>query len=221
MNIRALPIFLVLLSFGIGGEKCFGQELVSISGKITDIETGEKLSGVTVFERTTGKGTVSNSLGEYSFQLPQGSYRIQFQYLGYSDESIRIRLNQNLRLPIEMQKNTTQIEAVTVQAERADHNITSTEISVEKLTMKQVERIPVIMGEMDIMKTIQLLPGITSIAEGRSGYIVRGSGIDQNLILMDGMPVYYSSHMQGLYSVFNADAVSGLTVYKGGIPAHF
>ena len=113
------------------------------------------------------------------------------------------------------------MRSIDVSGIAPDHNIKSTEISIERLSIRQVEQIPVVMGETDIMKTIQLLPGITSIAEGRSGYIVRGSGIDQNLILMDGMPIYYSSHMQGLYSVFNSDAVKGLTVYKGGVPARF
>ncbi len=216
---RKLSVILLLIA--VYSAEMIGQQSFILSGTITNSESGERLPGVTVFEESTGKGTVSNDEGSYSLHLPKGVYTILFKYVGYADRTITINLNRHMQKDLALREVTTSIDPVLVEAKRADHNVSSTEISVEKLTMKQVERIPVIMGEMDIMKTIQLLPGITSIAEGRSGYIVRGSGIDQNLILMDGMPLYYTSHMQGLYSVFNSDAVNGLTVYKGGIPAHF
>ena len=153
--------------------------------------------------------------------LPKGKYTIKVSYIGYNSIQKEINLNEKLEINFLLDPDPIAMSRIDVSGIAPDHNIKSTEISVERLSIRQVEQIPVVMGETDIMKTIQLLPGITSIAEGRSGYIVRGSGIDQNLILMDGMPIYYSSHMQGLYSIFNSDAVKGLTVYKGGVPARF
>ena len=198
-----------------------GQINLSIDGKITDIKSGLPLAGANVFELKTEKGTSSNSEGEYSLTLPEGTYKIKISYIGYNTIERELVLNKKITIDFALEPDPISMDRIDVSGIAPDHNIKSTEISVERLSIRQVEQIPVVMGETDIMKTIQLLPGITSIAEGRSGYIVRGSGIDQNLILMDGMPIYYSSHMQGLYSVFNSDAVKGLTVYKGGVPARF
>ena len=198
-----------------------GQINLSIDGKITDIKSGLPLAGANVFELISEKGTSSNSEGEYSLTLPEGTYKIKISYIGYNNIEREVVLNKKITIDFALEPDPISMDRIDVSGIAPDHNVKSTEISVERLSIRQVEQIPVVMGETDIMKTIQLLPGITSIAEGRSGYIVRGSGIDQNLILMDGMPIYYSSHMQGLYSVFNSDAVKGLTVYKGGVPARF
>ena len=214
---------MILLSFLF----CFSgvvlaQEKFTISGTVTDAETGETLVGVSVFEKETKKGTMANTSGFYSLTLEKGAHTITYAFVGYEKIEEDIDLNGNITRNVKLSPSRYQVDEVIIKSKRReDENVTSTEVSVEKLDIQQVEKIPVIMGETDIMKTIQLLPGITSVAEGRSGFIVRGSGIDQNLILMDGMPLYYSSHMQGLYSVFNSDAVDKLTVYKGGIPARF
>ena len=213
--------FLVLLVFITNALSSYAQSKYEISGIITDSETGEKLVGVTIYDVTSKKGTVTNKVGYYSLELSKGNYKLLYSYLGYNNTTKNISLSKNTTLNISLQPSAEQIDEVVVSTEAPDHNIRSAEVSVEKLSMKQIERIPVIMGETDIMKTIQLLSGITSISEGQSGYVVRGSGFDQNLILMDDMPIYYSSHMQGLFSVFNSDAVDGLTVYKGGTPARF
>jgi len=197
------------------------QQKFTISGTITDAKTGQNLIGVNVYIKDTSIGTTTNNDGFYSLTLPVSSYTIVYRYMGYETIELKFALTQNISSNIKLSPSAIEGEEVVITSEKPDHNVKSTEISIEKLEMRYVEKIPVIMGETDIFKTIQLLPGITSIAEGRSGFIVRGSGIDQNLILMDGMPLYYSSHMQGLYSIFNSDAVAGLTVYKGGIPAHF
>ena len=199
----------------------FGQDGLTISGKIIDKVSGQDLSGANVFETTTEEGTSTNVEGEYLLLLPEGNYKLKVSYIGYNSIEREVDLNKNITIDFQLEPDPIAMRSINVSGIAPDHNIKSTEVSVERLSIRQVEQIPVIMGETDIMKTIQLLPGITSIAEGRSGYIVRGSGIDQNLILMDGMPIYYSSHMQGLYSVFNSDAVKGLTVYKGGVPARF
>ena len=179
------------------------------------------MAGANIFEIKSERGTASDAEGQYLLSLTKGAYKLKISYIGYNTMQREIALNENIVLDFALIPDPISMSRIDVSGIAPDHNVKSTEISVERLSIRQVEQIPVVMGETDIMKTIQLLPGITSIAEGRSGYIVRGSGIDQNLILMDGMPIYYSSHMQGLYSVFNSDAVKGLTVYKGGVPARF
>ncbi len=214
MKLRYL--FFILLIYSL-----MGQDTFTISGKITDSKTGMALAGANIFEVKSERGTASDAEGQYLLSLTKGAYKLKISYIGYNTMQREIALNENIVLDFALIPDPISMSRVDVSGIAPDHNVKSTEISVERLSIRQVEQIPVVMGETDIMKTIQLLPGITSIAEGRSGYIVRGSGIDQNLILMDGMPIYYSSHMQGLYSVFNSDAVKGLTVYKGGVPARF
>lgn len=197
------------------------QDTFIVSGKITDSKTGMALAGANIFEIESERGTASDAEGQYLLSLQNGAYKLKVSYIGYNTIQREIALNENIALDFALIPDPISMSRIDVSGIAPDHNVKSTEISVERLSIRQIEQIPVVMGETDIMKTIQLLPGITSIAEGRSGYIVRGSGIDQNLILMDGMPIFYSSHMQGLYSVFNSDAVKGLTIYKGGVPARF
>ncbi len=214
MKLRHLTFIVFICSL-------IGQDTFTISGNITDSKTGKALAGANIFEIKSERGTASDTEGQYLFSLPKGNFILKVSYIGYNTMQSEIALNNNIELDFALLPDPISMSRIDVSGIAPDHNVKSTEISVERLSIRQVEQIPVVMGETDIMKTIQLLPGITSIAEGRSGYIVRGSGIDQNLILMDGMPIYYSSHMQGLYSVFNSDAVKGLTVYKGGVPARF
>ncbi len=199
----------------------YSQSKFTLSGTVTDAASGEKLMGATISVKEATGSVISDNKGFYTMTLPQGTYTLAFSYLGFEKMTEQVNLTKDLTKDIRLISSTKTMDEVVVKGKAKDFNIKSTEVSVEKLSIQQIEKIPVIMGETDIFKTIQLLPGITSIAEGRSGFIVRGSGIDQNLILMDGMPLYYSSHMQSLYSVFNGDAVDGLTVYKGGIPARF
>ena len=214
LKLRYLTFILLIYSL-------MGQDTFTISGKITDSKTGMALAGANIYEIKSERGTASDTKGEYLLSLTKGTYKLKVSYIGYNTIQREIALNKNIALDFALIPDPISMSRIDVSGIAPDHNVKSTEISVERLSIRQVEEIPVVMGETDIMKTIQLLPGITSIAEGRSGYIVRGSGIDQNLILMDGMPIYYSSHMQGLYSVFNSDAVKGLTIYKGGVPARF
>jgi len=214
MKLRNLTFILLIYSL-------MGQDRSTISGKITDNKTGMALAGANIFEIKSERGTASDAEGQYLLSLPKGAYKLKVSYIGYNTIQREIELNENIALDFALIPDPISMSRIDVSGIAPDHNVKSTEISVERLSIRQVEQIPVVMGETDIMKTIQLLPGITSIAEGRSGYIVRGSGIDQNLILMDGMPIFYSSHMQGLYSVFNSDAVKGLTIYKGGVPARY
>jgi hypothetical protein len=211
---------IAVVLFFLGIELSYSKEF-QISGTISDSISGEIVFGVTVQEKSLKIGVFTDKKGSFRIMLPEGKRILSISSVGYVSKDIEVKVNINEVLNIKLSPTDLRTDEVNVFGEKKDHNIKSTEISTARINMAQVERIPIIMGETDIFKTIQMLPGITSIAEGRSGFVVRGSGIDQNLILMDGMPLYYSSHMQGLYSVFNSEAVDGLTVYKGGIPARF
>ena len=212
-------IFLVFLCTWIA--TTVHAQAVVLSGRITDSETNEALTGATVVDSVSKKGATTSPQGAFSLQLPPGTHTLIVKFVGYEPQTRTVRLDQNTTLDFPLRKKTNTLGEVQVNAERPDHNVTSTQVSVEKMSIAQMERIPIIMGETDVMKTIQLLPGINSVAEGRAGFIVRGGGLDQNLILMDDMPLYYATHMQGLFSVFNSAAVEGMTIYKGGIPARY
>ncbi|MCU0378387.1 MAG: TonB-dependent receptor [Bacteroidales bacterium] len=197
------------------------QETFTLSGKITDSETGEDLIGATVIVAELAKGAATNSYGFYSLSLPAGNYKIEYSYIGYENKVVELELSKSLVVNIEITPSVMVLDEVVISTERDDKRITSAELGVERLNMKDVNRIPVIFGERDILKTIQLLPGISSSSEGNTGYNVRGGSMGQNLILLDEAPVYSSSHLMGFFSVFNTDAIKDVTVYKGGIPASY
>lgn len=192
-----------------------------LSGIVKDATTGEVLPGVSVFEENTKIGIATNEKGFYSLKLKKGEHQLTFSFIGYEKSVKTINIEKAIKLNVVLNPSAIQLENVVLSAKKTDENITSTEVSIETLNIEQIKKIPIVMGETDIFKTIQMLPGINSVAEGRAGFIVRGGGLDQNLILMDEMPLYYASHQRGLYSVFNAAAVSEMTVYKGGVPARF
>ncbi len=198
-----------------------GQQNYTLSGSVTDAATGEDLIGVTIFDLESSSGSITNSYGFYSLSLPAGWYNIQYSYMGYTTAKHAIELSKNQSFNIELTPSQIALDAVTISAERRDKNITSAEMGVEKLNLRQIAIIPVLFGEKDVLKTIQLLPGISSSGEGSTGFNVRGGSMDQNLILLDEAPLYSASHLLGFFSVFNADALKGVTVYKGGIPAYY
>ncbi|NPD47680.1 TonB-dependent receptor [Lentimicrobium sp. L6] len=204
----------------LAGPSVFAQQF-TISGRITDAENGEDLIGATVWESSSSMGTTSNVYGFYSLSIPEGKHSITYSYMGFEAQTIDVDFNGDKTINIKLLPSSNELEEVEVTSERLDENISSTQMSVEKLNMKQIEKIPVFMGEKDILKTIQLLPGISTTSEGGSGFSVRGGSIDQNLILLDEAPVYSASHLMGFFSVFNSDALKNITVYKGGIPANY
>ncbi len=191
----------------------------TLSGKVTDSETGEDLIGVTVLVIELVTGVATNTYGFYSISLPEGIYTVNFSYMGYEPVERIINFNKKQVINIEITPSVKLIDEVLIFAENPDRKITSAEIGVEKLNLKDIEYIPVLFGEKDILKTIQLLPGISSSVEGSTGFNVRGGSMDQNLILLDEAPVFSASHLMGFFSVFNSDAIKDVTVYKGGIPA--
>ncbi len=198
------------------------QEKFTVSGHVTDETNGEDLIALTVVEPGTTNGAVTNSYGFYSLTLEQGKHQLKFSYIGFQEQIIEVDLQEDdMTLNVKMKTGNLQLNEVTVTGKRKDENLSNVQMGMETLDMKQVEKMPVLLGEKDILKTIQLMPGISSTSEGSSGFSVRGGSTDQNLILLDEAPVYGASHLMGFFSVFNSDAIKGMTVYKGGIPANY
>lgn len=197
------------------------QKKVTISGTIYDKQTTEKLPGASVFIVGQNKGTSANSYGFFSITLPSGKTTLGFSFVGYNMQSLILNLRKDTIFDVALQSSLV-IEEVTVEARKINPGrIESTETGTDMVSMETVKRTPVIGGESDIIKTLQFLPGIKQSQEGTSGISVRGGSPDQNLILLDGVPVYNVSHLFGFLSVFNSDAISQVKMYKGGIPARY
>ena len=208
---------LALLLFGT---TAFAQDF-TLSGYMRDVESGEELLYATVSVEGTTAGVTTNLYGFYSLTLPKGEYKINYSYVGYETQTVDIILDKDMTKDVEMGSGAQQLAEVVVKAKQEDENITNTEVSVVSLDMKKAKKLPVIMGEQDVLKTVQLLPGVSSNSEGGSGFFVRGGETDQNLILLDEAPVYNASHLLGFFSVFNSDALKDVKLYKGGIPAQY
>ena len=199
----------------------FSQASYTLNGYVNDAETGEVLIGATVYVNELNSGTITNSYGFYSLTLAEGEYNIDFRYIGYESSSKEIDLVSNQKLDIELSSLDIQLQDVVVSDVAEDYNVSSVEMSTSKLDISRVAEIPTFLGENDIIKAIQLLPGVSSVGEGASGFNVRGGSVGQNLVLLDEAPVYNSSHLLGFLSVFNPDAVKDLKLYKGGIPSRY
>jgi hypothetical protein len=210
-----ITLLLVLISLSL-----YSQKKYTISGHITDV-SGEVLIGATVYAKNLKAGTATNAYGFYSLTLPEGEYEVEFSYMGMELQEQKINLNKNLTINIKLTETEKVIEEVIITAERKNENVVRTEMSTIKLQAKEIKQIPALFGEVDIIKTLQLLPGIQATGEGFSGFNVRGGSPDQNLILFDEATVYNASHLMGFFSVFNNDAVKDVKVYKGDIPAEF
>ncbi len=200
----------------------FSQTKQTISGIVKNGETGEALIGAAVVvKELSGVGVVSNAYGFYSLTLPRETYTILVQYLGFKTKIFSLLLDKDQIVNFELTPEPIKVGEVVVSGERTNANVTSTEVSAEKLEIDEIKSIPVLLGEKDILKTIQLLPGVQSAGEGGTGFYARGGGIDQNLIVLDEAPVYNSSHLLGFLSVFNSDAIKDVKVITGGIPAEY
>ena len=180
-----------------------GQEKFTISGTVKDSTDGEDLIGVYVsVTNLSGVGTVTNSYGFYSLTLPQGDHTISYSYVGYNTVNKKIVLEKNLVIGLELSNSSEVMAAIEMTAEKENQNLTNTDGSAVRLKPKDIETIPVLFGEKDVLKTVTLLPGVQSAGEGSSGFNVRGGASDQNLILLDEAPVYNASHLLGFFSVF-------------------
>ena len=217
-RLKIYLLFLFLLPIIPG----FAQQKYTISGYIKDGKTGENLIGATVtFKELKGKGTGTNAYGFYSITLPTGHYQMTAQFIGYAPLIQPINLNQSLKQNFSLNEQISTLDEVVVSGQRRDENITKTTMGVQKLNTSEIKNIPVLFGENDVLKTIQLLPGIKPVGEGSSGFNVRGGSSDQNLILLDEATVFNASHLLGFFSVFNSDAIKDITVYKGNEPAEY
>lgn len=215
---KYLPILILSVFIQL---RLSAQTQFTLSGIVTDGESGESLIGATVLATDLGLGTNTNEYGFYSISLPaRDSITVEFSYVGFEKNTRKVALNSHLKLDIELGSGY-ELEEVIVKANSFEEKLNSTEMSIEVITTKEARLIPVLFGESDILKTIQLKPGIPSGAEGTTGLFVRGGGSDQNLIILDEAIVYNANHLFGFFSTFNTDAVKDLKLYKGGFPARY
>ncbi|MDR6967603.1 hypothetical protein J2X31_001615 [Flavobacterium arsenatis] len=198
----------------------FSQEKFTISGTISDSSSNETLIGVNIYAPDLKIGTTTNEYGFYSLTLPKGDHKIEISYVGFQTIIQQISLTKNTKLSIPLDGGGEQLDEVVI-SDKGKTNIRKAEMSVNKLSVETIKKMPVVLGEVDVLKSILLLPGVTNAGEGASGFNVRGGAADQNLILLDEATIYNSSHVFGFFSVFNADAIKELKLYKGGIPARF
>nr|WP_317900265.1 TonB-dependent receptor [Aurantibacillus circumpalustris] len=186
-----------------------------------DASSGEPVIGATINLKNTKFGTISDINGNFSFSASKGKYSLLFTYIGYKTIKQEIKLSQDITLNISFTQSETDLEEVEVSTTKTDENVKSTQMGVVQLEMSEIKKIPAFMGEVDVLKTIQLLPGIKNAGDGNTGFYVRGGGPDQNLILLDGANIYNASHLLGFFSVFNGDAVKSVDLYKGNMPAQY
>lgn len=221
-NLKMKSFFWQLILLVLTSHIVYSQgDNLTVSGYIKDAANGETIIGANVFIEEIGSGTVSNEYGFYSVNLPAGSYTLIFSYVGFDTQMEKVTIAQDIKLDMEIGVHSQELQEVVISSEAANANVSSTEISVNKLDIGTIKKIPSLLGEVEILRSIQLLPGVSSVGEGATGFNVRGGSIDQNLVLLDEAPVYNSSHLFGFFSVFNPDAVKDVKLYKGGIPARY
>ena len=198
----------------------FAQKF-TLSGYVKDASNGEELIGASIYLTELKTGSITNEYGFYSIKINQGTYTVKISYIGYQTITKTVNLNKNQKLNVELPVEGKALEEIVVTSTKPDENVRNIQMSVNKLEMKTIQKIPAFFGEADVIRSIQLLPGVTTVGEGASGFNVRGGNIDQNLILIDEAPVYNSAHALGFFSVFNPDAVKNVKLVKGGIPAEY
>ncbi len=209
-------ILIVLLS-----TLSFSQQKYTLSGSVSEDETGETLIGVNVIIPELKTGATTNEYGFYSITLPQGTYEVTFSSLGFISQTITVNLSESIRQSIRLANDTEQLDEVVIEADVERASIKAPQMSVNTLTAGTIKQIPVVLGESDVIKSILLLPGVTNAGEAASGFNVRGGAADQNLILLDEATIFNSSHLFGFFSVFNPDAIKDVKLFKGGIPARY
>lgn len=217
MPLNKYVIYILILIGSISG---YAQDKFTISGTISDKKNNETLIGVNILVKGTRNFTSSNEYGFYSITLPKGDYELNISYVGYEIIDEKISLTANVSKNFSLTESENLIEEVII-TEKTKTNTRKPEMSVNKLSINTIKQMPVVLGEVDIIKSILFLPGVTNAGEGQSGFNVRGGGADQNLILLDEATIYNSSHLFGFFSVFNPDAIKDLKLYKGGIPSRF
>jgi len=211
-----LWIFFLFLSFGM-----FAQEKVTLSGTITDAATTETLIGASVYIKEIQAGTTTNEYGFYSLSVPKGTYTLQVSYVSFGTIEETVNLTANVKKNYSLTSSASELQEVVINADKPRADVRTPQMGLNKLTVAEIKKMPVVLGEVDVIKSILQLPGVTNAGEGSSGFNVRGGGADQNLILLDEATLFNSSHLFGFFSVFNADAIKDLKLYKGGVPARY
>jgi hypothetical protein len=211
-----LSLLTILLCLGASAQRAF-----TVSGYVKDAASGEALIGANVFVKETMRGSATNVYGYYVLNLEPGTYTLAMSYIGYEDWTRTIEVNADQKINIDAVPKAIMAKEFEVVGERKQDNTEGTQMGTVELDVQKLNTLPAFLGEVDILKTIQLLPGVASNGEGNSGFYVRGGGPDQNLILLDEATVYNASHLFGFFSVFNADAVKNIELIKGGMPANY
>jgi len=211
--------FFFIISFNL--TFLFAQEKFTLSGTISEFSSNETLIGVSIIFPELQTGTTTNEYGFYSITLPEGNYKMIVSYVGFSDISTTINLNKNISKNFSLIESSEILEEIVLKEDVEKLNIRKPQMSVNAMSSATIKQIPVVLGEVDVIKSITLLPGVTNAGEGSSGFNVRGGAADQNLILLDEATIYNSSHLFGFFSVFNPDAIKDLKLYKGGIPSRY
>lgn len=212
-TMRLLSLFLLLTSAQLIAQK------YTISGYVEDAATGERMVGVNVVAKELSLGTTTNTFGFYSLTLPSSEFNLEMSFIGYQKSIKRVNLVESIQVNVGLESQVEQLDEIVLMGEETI--VKQTQSSVIDVPVQQIKSMPALLGEVDVLKAIQLLPGVQSGSEGTSGFYVRGGGPDQNLILLDGVPVYNASHLFGFFSVFNADAIKNVRLTKGGFPARF
>ncbi len=215
--------FLILLCICLSVQNTFAQQKkFTISGNITDAKNGEELIGASIAVPALKSGVNTNAYGFYSITLPEGNYTLEISYIGYQTQSREIVLDKNIKLNIELTESKKVLNEILVKTDKENNsNVTNNKTSVIKIDIRQVKKIPILLGEVDIVKAIQLLPGVQAAGDGSTNFVVRGGNIDHNLVQLDEAVVYNPTHVLGFFSVFNGDAIKDFEIYKGGIPATY
>jgi hypothetical protein len=212
---------LLVLTFIVTFVAVNAQEKVTLNGYVKDADNGEELIGVTVYIPQLKAGTVTNDYGFYALTVPKGSYEVQYSYIGYQLLKETIDLTHNVAHNVQLPTEAEQIQEIVIEDRPLDENVIAVQMSKNVVNMTQLRKLPALFGEVDIIKNIQMMPGVITAGEGTSAFFVRGGSADQNLILIDEAPVYDPSHLFGLFSVFNADVIKDSELYRGGIPSRF
>ncbi|UQD57529.1 TonB-dependent receptor [Flavobacterium sp. K5-23] len=218
MLLNKYTSLIVVLLFSIVS---FSQEKFTFSGTVSDIKNNETLIGATIYVPETNTTIKTNEYGYYSVTLPKGNYTVLISYIGFQTLTQSIALFENLKINHNLSENSEVLQEVIIKDKNKRSNTRSPEMSLNKLSISSIKKMPVVLGEVDVIKSLLLLPGVTNAGEGASGFNVRGGGADQNLILLDEATIFNSSHVFGFFSVFNPDAIKDLKLYKGGIPANY
>jgi hypothetical protein len=213
-----LMVTLIFIAVFLGG---YAQQKYTLSGSVADALSGEDLAGVILSVQNTTYVTICNSYGFYSLTVPEGDFKLSVRLIGYENQVIDVNLHSNQLLNLKMKEISFELENTEIRGQPANRNITSLDMGSLKINPKQTENIPVFFGERDLIKTLQLMPGVKHAGEGNTGFYVRGGGLDQNLILLDEAPVYNASHLLGFFSVFNSEAIRDANLLKGAIPAEY